>query len=475
MEAGVMRASWLTVMVAAGLASAVVLTGLGTGSAATDLPGRSVSGGSAPGSELWSSVQAGTGDDIAVDPGGSAVFVVGSSFLVAYDSAAGTPAWEKSKAGGKSVAVSPDGKTVFVIKAVHGSQRADFSTSAYSASTGTLLWSRGYHGRVRGVEEPAALVVSPGGGTVFVTGTSQGRTSGADFATVAYAAASGKQLWVARYNSAGRDSDGPVAMAVSPGGAAVYVTGLSVAAGGASKRSFSTVAYGTASGRSLWTRRYSLPSRNPLRVGNFVSAVAVSRNGQRVFVAGSSTRKGSGAGFAAVAYAAASGRQLWVRRYEAAKDNDYAEDMLVSPGGGGTVIVAGDGEGIRAGHGSQYLAVAYSATTGRTRWVSRIVDDHFPVERVGKAALSPDGRSFYMAGTANFVDSVGGDEPADSLTVAATVATGRQSWSQTVSTDNFGQAGGLVAVSPDGGAVYIGVEDASGTSADDFMTVALRS
>jgi hypothetical protein len=469
-----MRAGWLGFALALGLSCAVVFSGLASGSAAVRSQGRSGSADSGPGSELWSSVHLGAGNDIAADPDGSTVFAVGSNFLVAYDAASGAQLWEKIKAGGKFLAVSPDGKAVFVIRAVHGSQRANFTTSAYSASAGTLLWSSAYHGRALGVEEPAALVVSPDGSTVFVTGTSQGRTSGSDFATVAYSAASGKQLWVSRYNAGGREADIPVAIAVSPGGAAVYVTGLSVVASGARMRSFSTVAYSAASGRPLWTAHYNLPARNPLKAGNFVSSVAVSPNGQRVFVAGRSTIKGAGVGFTTIAYAPASGRQLWVRRYEAAHSNDYAEDLLVSPRGGGTVIVAGDSQAPGASNASRYVAVAYSTGSGRTRWVSHIAEDHFVTVAGVDAALSPDGRSFYLAGTAYISDSEGGELPS-SLTIAADVATGHEDWSHAVSTGISGQAGGPVTVNPADGTVYIGVEDFSSTSAaEDFMTVALQ-
>jgi len=392
-----MRAGWLRFTMAAALTSAVVLTGLGTGPAAVGSPVHGDTAGASPGSVLWTSVQAaGAANAMAADPSGDKVFAVGPTLLVAYDAATGAQLWEQSGAGGKSVAASPDGKTVFVIKAVHGSLRASFATSAYSASTGTRLWSRRYHGRARGVEEPSAVAVSPGGGTVFVTGSSSGLTSGSDYATIAYSAASGKQLWVSRYNARSRAADSPVAMTVSPSRAAVYVTGISVFRSDSGKRAFSTVAYGTASGKSLWTRRYYLPSRNPLKEGNVATSVAVSHDGQRVFVTGRSTKEGFGVGFATVAYAATSGRQLWVRRYQTAKHNDYAVDMLVSPRDGGTVIVAGDsvlgGPVIR----SDDLVVAYSETTGRTRWVSRIADDNFAEEYVGDAAVGaalPDGQA----------------------------------------------------------------------------------
>ena len=47
---------------------------------------------------------------------------------------------------------------------------------------------------------PSAVAVSPDGAKVFVTGVSYGSTSGGDYATVAYDASTGAQLWVKRYN-----------------------------------------------------------------------------------------------------------------------------------------------------------------------------------------------------------------------------------------------------------------------------------
>jgi len=50
------------------------------------------------------------------------------------------------------------------------------------SATGKKLWAWQYNGRANGIDIPAALAVSPGGGTVFVSGTSKGRTSGRDYA-----------------------------------------------------------------------------------------------------------------------------------------------------------------------------------------------------------------------------------------------------------------------------------------------------
>ena len=404
-----MRARRQRFALVAALTSAAVLIGPGVGSAALGSPVGSGAAGSRPGSVLWTSVRAGDGHAVAADPRGGMVFVAGSTGLVAYDASTGAKLWDNSGGSGRSVAVTPDGHVVFVIKPIHTSGGTwDFSTAAFDAATGRQLWARRYNGRANGDDRPAALAVSPGGGAVFVTGTSQGRTSGRDYATVAYAAATGKQLWVSRYNGHGHGADIAVAIAVSPRGGAVFVTG-------------------TSSGRS------------------------------------------SGSDFATVAYAAATGATLWVRRYHGPKDrHDIPVAVLVSPRGGGTVVVAG---GSRAP--TDYLAVAYSAVTGRTKWVSRFVPDGFEQEFPDAAAISLDGRSFYLTGSAFIVP--GGEEPGQGLTIAATIATGALSWSKVITTDAPNQQGRSVAASPDSRTVYVVVESFSATAPQDFTTIAFRA
>ena len=83
--------------------------------------------------------------------------------------------------------------------------------------------------------------MSPDGAKVFVTGNSAGSTSGADYATLAYNTATGKQLWVGCYNGPGGRDDEAHSVAVSPNGATVFVTGNS--AGSTSGVDYATVAY----------------------------------------------------------------------------------------------------------------------------------------------------------------------------------------------------------------------------------------
>jgi len=88
-----------------------------------------------------------------------------------------------------------------------------------------------------------AVAAGPGGGrSVFVTGFSTGATSGPDYATVAYNAATGARRWASRYNGPGNKTDGATSLAVGPAGDTVFVTGDSF--GGVSTDSdYATVAY----------------------------------------------------------------------------------------------------------------------------------------------------------------------------------------------------------------------------------------
>src|SRR5262249_28566223 len=159
-----------------------------------------------------------------------------------------------------SVAVSPDGQRVFVTGVSQGSTSGlDYATAAYNAATGARLWVTRYNGPANGYDTASSVAVSPGGGTVFVTGESQGSTSGLDYATVASNAATGARLWVTRYNGPGNGEGGAKSVAVSPGGGMVFVTGYSQGTAVASSLDYATVAYNAATGARLWGARYDGP------------------------------------------------------------------------------------------------------------------------------------------------------------------------------------------------------------------------
>ena len=181
-------------------------------------------------------------------------------------------------------------------------------TSPSTATPGAQLWVSRYNGPGNNTDQASSVAVSPAGDTVYVTGTSWGSTSGFDYATVAYNATTGAQLWLSRYNGLGNAGGEATAVAVSPDGGTVFVTGFSY--GGTSGDDYATVAYSAATGAQLWVNRYNGPGNST----DHASSLAVSPSGSTVYVTGSSWGSTSGKDYATVAYSAATGAQLWVSR-----------------------------------------------------------------------------------------------------------------------------------------------------------------
>jgi putative pyrroloquinoline-quinone binding quinoprotein len=137
---------------------------------------------------------------------------------------------------------SPDGTVVFLAGQSTGSTSSfDYGTVAFNAATGAQRWVKLYNGPGNAYDAATALGVSADGSKVFVTGYSAGSTTGTDYATVAYDAATGAKLWLKRYNGPGNADDAAVALDVSPDGSEVVVTGQS--AGSASGYDIATIAY----------------------------------------------------------------------------------------------------------------------------------------------------------------------------------------------------------------------------------------
>ncbi len=381
---------------------------------------------SVPGTQLW--VQhygdvAGDAAGLAVSPTAGTVFVTGQNAVpgawdygtVAYDPATGAQLWAQNfNAGGRydyasSVAVSPTGATVFVTgQSALGTSSPynfDYTTVAYAAATGAQLWVSRYNGPGNGYDRAASVAVSPSGSTVFVTGTSKGKTSGPDYATVAYDAATGARKWVSRYNGPGNGADRAASVAVSPSGSTVFVTGTSK--GKTSGPDYATVAYSAAAGARKWVSRYNGPGNGTDRA----VSIGVSPSGGRVFVTGRSTGAKTGADYATIAYSARTGVRKWVKRYDGSSfngcvSNDYASGVAVSPTGS-TVYVTGSIECPTEAGGHQgpvlYNTIGYTAATGAQLWSARYASpwDGEPGDRLDFArsvAVSPAGGEVYVTG-----------------------------------------------------------------------------
>jgi DNA-binding beta-propeller fold protein YncE len=371
---------------------------------------------SATGVQLWVSrfSQLGGGIPLAIgiSPDGGTVYVTGQGggvssldyVTVAYDANNGAQKWVGRYNGpnnsvdvARSLAVSPDGRTVYVTGYSGGSGDSDYVTIAYNAATGARRWLSRYNGRAGGNDQARAVTVSADGRTVYVTGRSQGKRSGYDIATVACNAATGARLWVARYNGPANLNDFGTDLAVSPSGRVVYVTGGTVAPG--RRLNWVTIAYNTAGGQAVWSRQ----TRGWSIINNVGSSVGVTPSGRTVMVANYTTGTTTRTAYAITAYVERTGASRWSRRYAGpAGNNDNLPAALGISPDGSTVYVTGTSD--NPASENDYATVAYSIFTGARLWVSRFTGLGNSFDQANALAVNPKGGPVYVTGSS----SVGG-------------------------------------------------------------------
>jgi sugar lactone lactonase YvrE len=363
--------------------------------------------------------------------------------------------------GAQADAVSPDGATVFVTGYVDSFAGVDFGTVAYDASTGVVRWTRRYDGPVSSSDRAEAIAVSPDGTTVFVTGTSDSTTR-FDYATLAYDASSGATLWARRYNGPGDSYDEPAALGVSPDGDTVVVTGYSY--GSTNGRDYATVAYAASTGTRSWVMRY-----DPKEMDDVATALAMSPDGSTVFVSGYSHRRSTSYDFATVAYGIDTGAEGWAKRYTDLNSWDEARSIGVAPDGS-TVFVTGMSSSSDAGF--DYATVAYDASTGARRWSKLYNGPGNANDRPNALAVSPDGSSIIVTGHA--YSSTTGD---DYATISYDASTGARRWvrryvgAASTSSDEARDVG----VSLDGSTVIVTGYSYGSTTSNDVATVAYEA
>lgn len=341
----------------------------------------------------------------------------------AYSARTGKTLWETTFEEGiaSDLVVSPDGARIFVVgrqpffyvRNGTVTQASRYFVVAFSARTGRKQWAQTYSGIDGGSNGAVAVAIDPTGDKVFVTGHSEHPTrkvtEESDYATLAYSAVTGRRLWLSRYRNKGINI--PIALAVSPQGNRVAVTGLAQYGGADTIPLFEygTVAYSTRTGKRQWDAHY-IRSRGGQSVA---SALVVSRD--RVFVSGTSERfedtpAGSASFFEPVtlSYSATTGKKRWVS----------AVDLPGHAYGGlppGTTDIVLDGGRLFAGiligpynpgDGATptYSAlIAYDATSGKRKWIARHdfrqspeLAESSPVKPVF-VATSPRGRLVFQA------------------------------------------------------------------------------
>jgi hypothetical protein len=221
------------------------------------------------------------------------------------------------------------------------------------------VWVRSYNGPANGNDQGIGCAMDSSG-NLYVTGLSY-NGSNYDYLTVKYNSATGDTLWTRRYNGPANGNDAGMRCAVDNSGN-LYVAGSSY--DGVSEDDYLTIKYDAATGDTLWTRRHGAPGDT----SNKGSGCAVDDLGY-VYVTGSSTDGLGNADYLTVKYHAATGDTLWTRRYNGpANGKDEASDCSTDPSG--NLFVVG-----YSFNGTDYnlLTVKYNPG-GDTVWTRRSAD-----------------------------------------------------------------------------------------------------
>lgn len=358
----------------------------------------------------------------AASPDGSTVFAAGwigaydaRTFLtIAYDADSGEQLWAKTYGGGQqdqgaSIAVSPDGSTLYVA-GTHTIDEAtldlDWATIAYNTANGSVRWSKTYDGPAvdESDDRAAAVAVSPDGQLVYVTGHRTLVDGSMEFRTVAYAASNGAPQWTAN------DPSGEgLGIVVSPDGSNVVVTGDTPVS---TTRAIATFGYDAHTGARLWTRAWDGPDNIQARSRDIVMAP----DGKHAFVGGIVAGPDTGYHYALLRYGTTDGALSWARRYLGVPG--YSEDFLTS------VAITPDGKTVFAtGFGSNgsdvgdFATVAYDAGIGAKLWTKRF--DGGDADYARSIAVDPTGHAVYVTGSSD-----GSLSGSDFLTVEYDASTG---------------------------------------------------
>ena len=286
--------------------------------------------------------------------------------------------------------------------------------------------------------------------------------SGSKIRTVAYDASTGSQVWAAHFSGKGA-LDVAAAIGASPDGTTVFVVGTS---GYLGSLDYVTLAYNSASGTRVWKRRFS----SPLGISrDEAAALGVSPDGSAVFVTGAADGGPTESDYLTVAYDASTGQRRWTARHAGPYRED-AQTLSVSPDGSAVFV---SGYTVLTGTGLDILTVGYDAATGTELWKSRFDGPIRRDDQANAMGVGPNGATVYVTG---FSDGFHGDRPhsdRDFITLAYATATGTQRWARRYngpgdSNDNAK----AMAVSSDGSGIFVTGYRGAHDGGRDFETIA---
>jgi DNA-binding beta-propeller fold protein YncE len=334
------------------------------------------------------------------------------------------------------------------------------------AAPPTQVWARRYAGV--GSDSAAAVAYSPDGTRVYVTGSTsddQSTQRNNDMLTIAYDALTGATLWSRRYGGTPTSQDDGWALRASPDGTTVFVVGSSESSSGGGD--YITIAYDAATGEPRWRSRFD----SVFHTLDYPKGLAVSPDGSSVFVTGNSLDGVGRVQIATVSYDALTGSRRWIERYGApGSTNTQSTAIAVSPDSTKVFVTGHDQPTL--GNAYDAATLAYDAASGNRIWAKQYDDPLHGDDEGTSIAVAPSGSVVYVGGGTTGANAGIQDNP-DFGTFAYDASTGALLWLATYVGVNEDKPDSVlsIAVSPDGTRIFVaGQSDSS--SGSDYATVA---
>lgn len=230
-----------------------------------------------------------------------------------------------------------------------------------------------------------AIALDPAG-SVYVTGSCGGFGTGADFCTIKYDL-EGNQIWFARYDGPGHQTDVALAIAVDTA-ANVYVTGYSGGIGPGRARDYATIKYDS-DGNEVWVARYD----GPFHADDTPTSLAVDA-AENVYVTGWSQTGPSSTDYATIKYDS-DGKQVWLATYTGPGIGvDQATALAIDAAG--NTYVTGSSSGGPATR-DDYATIKYDSD-GNQIWVARYDGPGHIGDNAHAIGLDPAG-NVYVTGS----------------------------------------------------------------------------
>jgi len=263
--------------------------------------------------------------------------------------------YDNGDGGFRYITTDNDGNVI--VSGGIGSNHGDYLTIKYN-SDGAQQWVSTYNGTANDEDAVFSLTVDRSN-NIYVTGWSKGVGTNYDYATVKYNS-NGVQLWVARYNGIGNETDLANSIAVDSL-QNVYVTGQSLIDNTIFGADIVTVKYNS-SGVQQWVKKFS---GTKYRSGDWGSAVMLDKS-NNIYVTGSCVDSVTGQSFATIKYNT-NGVQQWSAKYNGAINGSDQSDYIVVDSVG-NVYVSGNSQGSM--YYNDYATVKYNSL-GIEQWSRR--------------------------------------------------------------------------------------------------------